>query len=815
MSSEYKGDNYYFGGGRGGAGGKSRNGAGGAGGQGMGASLSLDVQTRNLNLNNNLHVNDRNDNGFETTGQLHSNAVQNPYIQQNIHHHGDEFKGMLYQLTKSLVLKDVTGIDILQRAVAPAAIHGSAESYPQPKCHPETRMKMLQDLRHWALDKNVKQKILWLHGPAGAGKSAIMQTLARQLEDARKLGGSFFFKRGDPTRGNGKALFATIAYQLALSVPDLRTQISRVVEDNPSIVQRAIETQMIKLISEPCRLHKNDGHVTILVDGLDDRPEPHIRDLFESPVYTYIHRSVNVEQSFDDVRKYLLDEFARIHQEHATMTHIPLPWPSPEILQKLVWKSSGYFIYASTIIKFIDDKSYRPTKRLALVLQRNATGSGSAFDALDQLYMTILSSAPRQSGFMLVLWMMAEKDRSRQIPVIEEVLGLEKGETELLLRGLHSVIKLYTRGGALEEIAFHHASFPDFLNDASRSRKFHVDSLQNRIHLARCFLRFAAGRYQTHSSMSSVNRFYSLRELLSAQEPQDTQKIVDRELIPLIISLPPSLELCPPIARINPEYIFNQESGLSRMLSWLHRIPLTPRLGDLIKLWEDCVFMARCRKIGGTAQTGTYSISLVSERIASHEIPQVTVTIVFLGAPFWRIPTLIGRTWAEFRAIICSIHPDIAACEQEPLQVLLRLFPREVYHWAARDLALRLIPIMRNNCLLASQRPADRRDIWIYFPLLVRLSPPCPHLYHELWSISLPQGYWLVIADFVIHHVSKWLKSFPEPKLRIIARWGNGRKPRYAKLYHQFWEDDWRAHIERWNKTITELHLPENLKFPL
>ncbi|KAJ7789683.1 hypothetical protein B0H14DRAFT_2397247, partial [Mycena olivaceomarginata] len=109
------------------------------------------------------------------------------------------------------------------------AIHDSAESYPQPKCHPETRTKMLDDMRKWALNRTTGPAITWVCGPAGAGKSAIMQTLARQLRDARRLGASFFFKRGHVTRGNGQAIFSTIAYQLALNIPWLRTCSARTI----------------------------------------------------------------------------------------------------------------------------------------------------------------------------------------------------------------------------------------------------------------------------------------------------------------------------------------------------------------------------------------------------------------------------------------------------------------------------------------------------------------------------------------------------------------------------------------------------------
>ncbi|KAJ7435435.1 hypothetical protein FB451DRAFT_1153805, partial [Mycena latifolia] len=97
------------------------------------------------------------------------------------------------------------GVHILHRAVALEALHDSAESFPQPRCHPETRTAMLDALYHWAVDDACS--IRWLHGPAGAGKSAIMQTLSRRLQENGRLGGSFFFKRDHPIRGNAKVLF--------------------------------------------------------------------------------------------------------------------------------------------------------------------------------------------------------------------------------------------------------------------------------------------------------------------------------------------------------------------------------------------------------------------------------------------------------------------------------------------------------------------------------------------------------------------------------------------------------------------------------
>ncbi|KAJ7816377.1 hypothetical protein B0H14DRAFT_1396639 [Mycena olivaceomarginata] len=547
--------------------------------QGMGAGLSLEIQTKNLHLNNNLCIDDQDVNApspssSDAAGNRQPNAVNTPYIQQNIHHHGDR------------------GIDILHRAAAMGAVYDSAESFPQPRCHPETRTEMLTDPHNWALKRDAQHKILWLHGPAGAGKSAIMQTLSRKLGDAGRLGGSFFFKRGDPARGNGMALFATIAYQLAISVPWLRAKISQIVENDPSIVQRTIETQMIKLISEPCRSQRGDGHVTILIDGLDEcerhdvqqeilhairiasshspiflrfivasRPEPYIREVFESPVYSDVHRSFNVEQSFDDVRKYLSDEFARIHREHHTMANIPLPWPSPDAVWKLVWKSSGHFIYASTIIKFVDDKNYRPTQRLAVVQDANSTGSESAYDPLDQLYLTILSSALRQSDLIPILGAIVNFTVH---PVeIDQILGLEHGETRLVLRGLHSLLVVPSNDDG--RISSHHASFLDFLTNPGRSRNFCVGTLHHRINLARIILEAYVGPYEHGAGYLSG--------------------FLRHNLTPFITPFPPSAEvaeLLPLIGHINPEYIFAIfPNGVPRlMLAWL-KVSFTALLAHL------------------------------------------------------------------------------------------------------------------------------------------------------------------------------------------------------------------------------------------
>ncbi|KAJ7827683.1 hypothetical protein B0H14DRAFT_2516922 [Mycena olivaceomarginata] len=490
-----------------------------------------------------------------------------------------------------------TGIHILHRAVALEALYDSADSFPQPKCHPETRIKLLDDLYQWATQNNPAQPICWLHGPAGAGKSAVMQTMCKKLKSTNRLGGAFFFKRGHATRGDSRALFVTLAYQLALNNNrELNPLISQIVEHDPSIVGRSMDAQLRQLIIEPCKSLKDSVAPILLVDGLDEcnthdaqvevlhligrvvcqhpnifriiiasRPEAHIRDSLEEPSFGGILRFFNVEQSFDDVQTFLCDEFARIQREHKhTMEGVPAPWPSVDILKGLVRKSSGYFVYASTVVKFVDDKYFHPIDRLRAVVELSQTPSEVPFAALDQLYIQILSGVPPQFRLTLgdilqgcvLLWNTLTSDE------IEKLLELRPGVVHLILHGLHSVIDVT---GA---VYAYHASFWDFLQDPQRSSIFHL-KLENRMNVTHAVIRTLSSH---HGNLLHVP--YSL---IAKYCPHDvfSHEIDVAHLIACLESIPPSAELVPLICGVNPDYLFpgyddyNGESNSTKVLAYL------------------------------------------------------------------------------------------------------------------------------------------------------------------------------------------------------------------------------------------------------
>ncbi|KAF7364390.1 NACHT domain-containing protein [Mycena sanguinolenta] len=712
-----------------------------------------------------------------------------PFRESVQHEPTTTINGGTFVSNNTIFRRSERGIDLLHSAVALAALHDSGESFPQPKCHPETRTKILDDLQKWSLEKSSEESILWLYGPAGAGKSAIMQTFARQLHSANRLGGSFFFKRGHATRGDGKALFTTIAYQLALGVSWLKAPISRMVENDPSLIARSIDTQLQKLISEPSQLHTDDdteNPVIIVIDGLDEceghvvqeeilrairnstsqypiplrfivasRSEPHIRELFESPLYRGAYRAFNVEQSFEDVRTYLRDEFARIHSEHRTMATIPGPWPAPNILEELVSKSSGHFIYASTVIKFIDDKNHRPTERLAVV--QGNTQSDSAFDALDDLYMKILSCSPRQDQLLPILCAIANFDFHPR--TLDRLLGLEDGETRLLLRGLHSLLHVPDEAEKhFPTISLHHASFPDFLGNATRSHKFYIGGSHHRLDLARSLLELFTTDLENHVNLH-----------------EDWNRRSPLGLIPLVISLSPCAELLLLIQRMNPDYAMAlPPSHVENLIVWLRQIPGVPK--DLVTLWEDYDYMSFCiqtichAKLDVIANTRSESSRRILSRVPG--LFNLIRTILLVGETRERghdIRLLSNTTWDDLKTIICALRPIIGRDNKmicELVHCLLdEQFFGESYPWPSlsRDLARQLIRIF-NTCGPSSQK--TRSSLPISLSYLVRASPHCPDLLADLWTIR-PLQFWVEQhnAQYQIYHISMWLESFHNSEL--------------------------------------------------
>ncbi|RXW11453.1 hypothetical protein EST38_g14402 [Candolleomyces aberdarensis] len=345
-----------------------------------------------------------------------------------------------------------SSIEKLREHIAAGAMHDSAERCDAPKCHPETRVAIQDEVIGWILhgdDEAEPKKILWVTGPAGTGKTAIAGSIADTCHKKGLLACGFFFSSfaGLANRRSKRCLVATLAYQLVQheSLGDVGERILSSVERNPAIFERQLEVQLDQLLLQPLREARRDLDAAswpkvIIIDGLDECEAEQYGDIAQSPHVTprtkeadqteilqallkaandpsfpfriiIASRPEPALQSFTDgasytTRKIFLDEkynpdadmslfleckFADIRRRY----QLPASWPSNAIKQTMVQNASGQFIYVATVMRFIEGPSAPPPELLDQVLQlRIGDGSANPFAPLDALYAHVLSSCP-------------------------------------------------------------------------------------------------------------------------------------------------------------------------------------------------------------------------------------------------------------------------------------------------------------------------------------------------------------------------------------------------------------------------------------
>ncbi|KIK61949.1 hypothetical protein GYMLUDRAFT_198769 [Collybiopsis luxurians FD-317 M1] len=318
-------------------------------------------------------------------------------------------------------------LEALHQNAAAGAAYNAEQRFPPPNCYPGTRIQVLEILRNWVKNSTKIVPIYWLYGAAGVGKSAIAQTISEEFANSR-LAASFFFSRSDPARNHLQHFFITIALQLAAAHvvgPVLGRSIELAIHHNPNIIHTNLEQQFQELIVKPCSQltaeQWKDLPQLIVVDGLDEcidissqerllsivreaelgsmvpfkflicsRPEPRIRNAFNHQDLRTMVARCDLGDAFEsgkDIAKYLRNEFNRIRRDHGrTMVHVPEDWPGEAIVQLLVQKACGQFVYATTVLKYIGDYQSLPTEQLEIILNIAVPEDyNSPYPDLDQL----------------------------------------------------------------------------------------------------------------------------------------------------------------------------------------------------------------------------------------------------------------------------------------------------------------------------------------------------------------------------------------------------------------------------------------------
>jgi len=373
-------------------------------------------------------------------------------------------------------------------------------------CLRGTRADVLLQLERWLKDEQ-DHRVFWLNGLAGTGKSTIAQTFAEISFADGKLGASFFCSRDFEDRSNLQAIFPTLAFQLAYRYLPFRERLLRALRSNPGVGRESLCSQMEKIIIGP--LEASSIRTLIIIDALDEckdeepasailsvlsryvdeipnvkffitgRPEPRIRSGFRlkslRPI-TEVLRLHDVERSSvdKDIKLFFRTQLANIARTRSDCNFMQ-DWPNSTDINILCKKAAGFFIYASTVVKFVAFKNHTPTEQLDRIISLPQSTVHEGQSGIDPLYTQVLEQAVDEVGtyawevysrFRTVVGVVLLVFNPLSMMAFSNLLKMTNISTTL--RSLHSV--LLVSDNTEDPIQAFHKSFPDFLMDPVRCK---------------------------------------------------------------------------------------------------------------------------------------------------------------------------------------------------------------------------------------------------------------------------------------------------------------------------------------------------------
>lgn len=387
-------------------------------------------------------------------------------------------------------------------------------------CLPNTRVDVIGFIVDWA-NGTSEQKMLWIHGLAGSGKSTISTTIANIFRDSGRLGAFLFFDRDATERSDPMRVVRTLAHQLGSSNPTGGAAIRSVIERDQNILMSPLTYQFRRLVLDPLsEVELPAPTIIIVLDALDEcgtadersalleiltqhsinlpfairilitsRAEADIKNAFESQHHILTHElDITSMGNTDDILSYFRHRMALIRSKNRHL-RLDVNWPGEEVLGRLVSRASGLFVWAYTACEFIN--GHAPRKRLDIIL-RDETASG-AEAALDALYTTALESTGCWDDDDFV-----EEFQDIMGTVIVAFQPLSSSAVDTLLQrpedtpSMHIISLLGCLLQPSPTVRVLHPSFADFLMTAGRCRRdiWYINRPKNHRHLAfRCLER--------------------------------------------------------------------------------------------------------------------------------------------------------------------------------------------------------------------------------------------------------------------------------------------------------------------------------------
>ena len=377
------------------------------------------------------------------------------------------------------------------RELDPAPMDGT-----RSECLANTRMDVLELIKSWIHFK--PERVFWLYGVAGSGKSTLSTTIANLFRPQEQLGAFLFFNRDVAERSHPKYVIRTLAYQLGMFDPRIGLAIASVIQAIPTITQSSFHDQFFELLVKPLSTFPSpEGPIVLVLDALDEcgsardrrdllavlaaesaflppfvrivitsRNEAEIRKAFTTQSHTFAHElDIASQDNFEDIKLFLRHRMQTIISLNEYLGLVS-SWPDDDVIQVLAERAAGLFVWAATACRFIED-GHDPRERLDTLLQGD--GNTNAESALDDLYATALQSVGNWDDkvfcqeFRAIIGTILVARNPITIEVIDSLLRRPS-------KSLHLISKLgcVLRWSETEPVRILHLSFADYLTNQLR-----------------------------------------------------------------------------------------------------------------------------------------------------------------------------------------------------------------------------------------------------------------------------------------------------------------------------------------------------------
>jgi hypothetical protein len=379
-------------------------------------------------------------------------------------------------------------------------------------CSPGTREDIFSQIYRW-LDNPRKPNILWIKGHPGSGKTSVASTLVERLKKSKEkilLASSFFFERDNSDFTSPSVFWSQVAYDLAQIYPAFAAGVVAVLEDGDlNFNTTPVDEQFSYLISNHLAIlaalpDKNPPRFVVVVDAVDEcggfgqdsskerrqllstlrrwsemdsalfkliitsRDEGPMSQILPQIAST-IELSLATPNARKDIRRYLgieikrvVDEYVQDGQGEETLH----AWPTPALLRQLTAMAGGLFVWAKTLINFLETGN--PRDQLEFILQGEDMGEDGDINVL---YRKILKLSFNQNGppkesvlrdFRAVVGtiVVAKRplDSAAEIKCYMGLAGVKESSWKDVRRRLASVME-----HGSDTLRFQHNSFVEFL----------------------------------------------------------------------------------------------------------------------------------------------------------------------------------------------------------------------------------------------------------------------------------------------------------------------------------------------------------------